>query len=71
MFTTFLTEDPSENNKLHLTLESTNCYSLNAHCNEGGCFIESATDDTIEYEGYFNLAKYIYRVEDAYYNLGK
>eukprot|EP01083_Nonionella_stella_P276408 939185_1 len=62
MFTTFLTDDPSENGKLHLTLQSTNCYSLNPHCNEGGVFVESATDDIIEYEGYFNFAKYIYRV---------
>eukprot|EP01084_Bolivina_argentea_P016191 30319_1 len=69
MFSTFLTDDPSENNKLHLTLEATNCYSLNAHCAEGGCFVESVSDDTIEYEGYFSLAKYIYRVEDAFYNL--
>lgn len=69
MFTTFLTDDPSENGKLHLTLEATNCYSLNHHCNEGGCYVESAEDDKIEYEGYFNFAKYIYRVEDAFYNL--
>eukprot|EP00483_Globobulimina_turgida_P009682 UN09701 len=69
MFTTFLTDDPSENGRLHLTLECTNCVSLNHHCNEGGVFVECASDDSIEYEGYFNLAKYIYRVEDAYYNI--
>ncbi len=69
MLTTFLTDDPSENGRLHLRLVATNCYSLNKHSNEGGCFIESASDDDIEYEGYFSLAKYVYRVEDAFYNM--
>ena len=77
MFTTLLTNDPSEDNKFHLTLEATGCYHYTAknqnlyssHINQGGQFIESATDDIIEYEGYFSLAKYIYRIEDAYYNL--
>mmetsp|Transcript_46650 Transcript_46650/g.77486 ORF Transcript_46650/g.77486 Transcript_46650/m.77486 type:complete len:412 (-) Transcript_46650:674-1909(-) len=74
IYTTFLTDDPSENNKYHLALQSAACYHWDeekphVRVDEGGVFVESATDDEIEYEAYFTLAKYVYRVEDAFYNL--
>eukprot|EP01084_Bolivina_argentea_P100304 180126_1 len=69
MFSTILTDDPSTDKKLNLTMQNTSFYSLEKHCNEGGVFSDSATNETIEYEAYFSLARYIYRVEDAFYNL--
>ena len=70
MFTNFITDDPSENGKYHFSLGSTICQGMEEHSqHDAGVFIDSATNDTIEYEGYFTLAKYIYRIEDAYHNI--
>ena len=70
MFTNFITDDPSEDGKYHFTLESSICQGLEDHSlHDGGVFLESATNDIIEYEGYLALAKYIYRIEDAYHNI--
>jgi len=69
MLSCMITDDPSPEKNLHLRLEHTHFYTLNKHGHEGGHYHYDTTPDIIEYEGYFSLAQYIYRVEDAYYNI--
>ena len=69
MFTNFLTDDPSPNKNHHATMESTIVQQLSHNPHEGGVFIECAQNDIIEYEGYFILSKYWFRIEDPYHNI--
>ena len=68
MFSTLITGDPTQNESMHLRYEHTHFYSSKKHCHEGGHY-HYDVDKDVEYEGYFNIAQYIYRVEDATYNI--
>lgn len=68
MFSTFITGDPSPNKNMHLRLEHTHFHSTKRTCHEGGHYHHDVSND-IEYEGYLNIAEYIYRIEDAEYNI--
>ena len=68
MFSTLITGDPTENESMHLRTEHTHFHSTQKHVHEGGHYHYDVEKD-IEYEGYFNIAEFIYRVEDAQYNI--
>ena len=54
----FHSHDPGYN----LRMEHTHCYNLN-HKGDAGHYHFDTTPDTIEYEGYFNVAERVYRLD--------
>jgi hypothetical protein len=70
MFSCILTDDPTPDKRLHLRLEHTHFYSTSkTKPHEGGHYHFDVTPEEVEYEGYFSLAEFVYRVEDARFNI--
>ena len=66
MMATLVSGDPTKEKNMHLRVEHTHFYTLNKGMNEGGHYHYDTTPDEIEYEGYFNTAQRIYRIDDAF-----
>eukprot|EP01084_Bolivina_argentea_P299746 516717_1 len=68
MFSYLITDDPTPNKSLHLRLEHTHFYALDG-THQGGHYHDDVTPDIIDYEGYFNIAHSIHRIDDAVVNM--